>query len=797
MASPAPPPAPPQTVVLHVGTPKSGTTFLQRALWATRDQLLDAGVRCPGDRQRDMFLAAVEVRDRHEAWGLHAADLAGTWQRLCQEARDFPGISVMSHELLAGASPDQIDAALAGLDGLDVHLVVTARDLARQVVSEWQERVKNGKPMTFATFERAILSAIEAQQFETTFWLNQHLPHILDRWAGGLPKDRVHVVVAPRRGADPLELWRRFGAAAGFDGAAIEPTLDEAANETLGATQVAVLRQVNEALGGRIVQPEYAHVVKRFLGQNLLTRYPTDRPACPPDLVEVLRDLSQTWVDDLTGRGYQVHGELAELLPATGTSDAPHPDQVDHHVQADVSAAVIADLLVEVGRLRDSGRETPAPAPAEVPAHSGNAARPIAVADEPPAPRPPTRTEGRTQVSGPAAAAERHRVFLHVGSPKTGTTFLQNVLWSQRELAAEQGLLLPLERYFDHFLATLDVRDLAGRKEHPPRAVGIWKRLVDEAERWPGTVLVSHELFAAATEEQAARAVASFGPDTDVHVVLTARDLLRQIPAEWQEHVKHRSSRTMDSFVDGIRADHESKTWFWRVQDFASVLERWGAALPADRVHVVTVPPSGSDPEILWRRFAELLGLDPEPFDTTSSRSNTSLGVEQAELLRRVNAELGDRVRLPGPYPAVVKNVLAHRVLAARTGTPLAMDLAGTEFAVRRSAEIAERLEGMGVDVVGDLAELVPDRVAARAAANPTAYRKPSAEVLLGESVAALAGLLDAMAARTSQRQYEDLVKELKQAPVRFVLRQASERNAVLRKARSGVRRVRHPNRDA
>ena len=59
-------------------------------------------------------------------------------------------------------------------------------------------------------------------------------------------------------------------------------------------------------------------------------------------------------------------------------------------------------------------------------------------------------------------------MFLHVGSPKTGTTFLQDVLWSQREAAGEQGLLLPGERFHDHFLATLDVRGLAEDPIYPP-----------------------------------------------------------------------------------------------------------------------------------------------------------------------------------------------------------------------------------------------------------------------------------------------------------------------------------------
>jgi hypothetical protein len=378
-------------------------------------------------------------------------------------------------------------------------------------------------------------------------------------------------------------------------------------------------------------------------------------------------------------------------------------------------------------------------------------------------------------VTGGSPAAPG-RLFLHVGSPKTGTTFLQNVLWSHRQLAEEQGLLLPLDSFADHYLASLDVRGLSARAEHPERAVGIWDRVARQARAWAGTTLVSHELFAAATAAQASRALATLGADLEVHVVLTARDLVRQIPAEWQEHVKHRYPRTLAEFVDDLQADEAGKSWFWRVQDVAGIAGRWGGTLPPSRVHVVTVPPAGADPEILWERFATLLGLTPESFDLSASRANTSLGIEQAELLRRVNAQLGDKLPLPGPYPVVVKNVLAHRVLAARQGTPLALDLAAVEFAVRRSDEMATRLAAMDVDVVGDLDDLRPDPGVAAAGANPAAFVTPPDSVLLDESVAAVIGLLEVLADRRAERRYEELVKQLRRRPVRFVVGRLRDR---------------------
>ena len=400
-----------------------------------------------------------------------------------------------------------------------------------------------------------------------------------------------------------------------------------------------------------------------------------------------------------------------------------------------------------------------------------------------------------SSVSAGAGTTDDRRIFLHVGSPKTGTTFLQQVLWSQRRTARAQGLLLPLGSFFDHYLASLDVRGLADRPEHPPRAMGIWGKVVRDARGWSGNVLVSHELFASATPEQAERAIASFGDDAEVHIVITARDLVRQIPAEWQEHLKHRSRKPFAKFCRDLREDTEGSSWFWRVQDFADVADRWGRSLPAERVHVVTVPPVGADPLTLWTRFATLLGLDPDSFDTALSRSNPSLGAEQAELLRRVNAALGDRLPLPGPYAADVKNVFAQRVLAQRPGTRFGLDDVGVEFATRRSREIAIALEKQQVDVVGDLEELIPASEAVPGQPPISRGLPPVADdVLLRESINAIVGLLEEHHDRRTEREaarrdHADGLQQLKQQPVRYLLRRESERRPWLMKVRNVYRR--------
>jgi hypothetical protein len=358
----------PHRVVVHVGAPKSGTTFLQRTLWSQRDALREVGVTCPGESQQEMFHAAIEVRERFAFWGRDPDELRGTWSRLCREGRDFEGTTVLSHELLAAATADQAARALAELDGLELHLVYTARDLARQVMSEWQERVKNGSTDSFAEFQQVISKQLRDGDWSALFWRNHHLLDVLDRWAVGMPPAQVHVVTAPSAGAAPSELWHRFGEAVGLDARRVPLPADQrSSNESLGVVQIAALRRVNEALQGRIPQPDYGRVVKRQFAQRLLVRQSSARPVCPPELVAELRRVAETVNAEVRSRGYSVHGSLDDLVPALPLADTPGPDEAGEQDQVESLAAAVADLLVDRAESRPRPRHRDASAPAERP----------------------------------------------------------------------------------------------------------------------------------------------------------------------------------------------------------------------------------------------------------------------------------------------------------------------------------------------------------------------------------------------------------------------------------------------
>jgi hypothetical protein len=56
-------------------------------------------------------------------------------------------------------------------------------------------------------------------------------------------------------------------------------------------------------------------------------------------------------------------------------------------------------------------------------------------------------------------------VYLHVGPVKTGSTYLQSILWNSPDALREQGVLLPADHPNEFFLAANDVQ--GGRPSMP------------------------------------------------------------------------------------------------------------------------------------------------------------------------------------------------------------------------------------------------------------------------------------------------------------------------------------------
>lgn len=304
------------------------------------------------------------------------------------------------------------------------------------------------------------------------------------------------------------------------------------------------------------------------------------------------------------------------------------------------------------------------------------------------------------------------RVFLHIGLPKTATTYLQTILWANREALEGQGLRLPGAGRREHLWSSRIVRQDPAFKSHSENKRGAWERVRADVAAWPDSALISHEFFAAASTEQAARMVGELAP-AEVHLVVTGREPLGLLTASWQESLKNRDTTAMADY-SRTESDDSTAIWNWRTLDIHRVLQRWSPSFEVGRVHVLPLPGREAPRREIWDRFAGILGVDPHSVDLSPGFSNASMGVAEAETLRRINHHLGafnssiDR----GTY---IRSYLADERLVPRGGDPFWPGGQRVEEIRARGRAAVDYIDRQGFDVVGDLdALLVPDELPQR-----------------------------------------------------------------------------------
>jgi hypothetical protein len=344
------------------------------------------------------------------------------------------------------------------------------------------------------------------------------------------------------------------------------------------------------------------------------------------------------------------------------------------------------------------------------------------------------------------------RVYVHIGAPKTGTTYLQDRLERNAKELAGHGVNIPARAPLTspstfHFRAALDLlgEDWGGPPGH---AQGAWDAMVRRVRRADGTSIISHEILAPAPAAAVARLKSDLGAgdDTELHVVYSARDLSRQAPAGWQESVKQGRRWKYGRYLTKTR---EGRSWFARAFDLPTVLATWGNGLSPERVHVVTVPQAAAaaaDPDLLWHRFCRAFGIDPAWAPEDSDRTNTSLGSAETQVLRALNERIGRSTRHNPGYDALILGMLADDALVGRRSRQILLPPKFHDWAHERGSAWVEWLEQSGVDVIGEPADLLPEPPP-----EGQKFRHPdrvSSKAQLGAALDALAAMTEEAASR-------------------------------------------------
>jgi len=316
-----------RSLYLHVGTGKSGTSALQKAVRFSAPALRAAGIGTPIiDRSELMRRLLGPLGWRAESGFSQPVDLERI-RRIQSAFRKTPGDRLfLSCEDLAeaGAEPIRVLREVLEEVELDIRPIVSGRSWARQIPSDYQQLVQAGLTVTFDEFLEQVRT--RSGTAGERFWRRQSLPEIAANWGAVAADGTVDVVCVPSHGDDPRALYRLFAEIVGFS--ISDLTISGGIiNASFGVVEVELFRRVNALLAGRLPSyvDDYRPAVRRpLLRQGVLKRSASAHLELPFDALGWVTPRGEHDVAALRAGGHRLHGDPG-LLVATDRDGGEMP----------------------------------------------------------------------------------------------------------------------------------------------------------------------------------------------------------------------------------------------------------------------------------------------------------------------------------------------------------------------------------------------------------------------------------------------------------------------------------------
>lgn len=331
--------------------------------------------------------------------------------------------------------------------------------------------------------------------------------------------------------------------------------------------------------------------------------------------------------------------------------------------------------------------------------------------------------------------------LLHIGPQKTGTTTVQGAFHRARPTLLDHGVVYA-GRDRQAMRAALAVTGRSELRGQRPPAMSDWTALTEQvAGAADRRVVVSSEFFADTDDATVRRVVEELGGPR-VHVVVTLRPLARILSSQWQQYVQNGMRTGYESWLRSMFQKppyREPTPSFWQRHRHDRLVERWADAAGVGNLTVIVS--DESDPLMLVRTFERLLALPEGVLVPDAEVANRSLTAGEVEFVRLLNKEFRER---EWPEEMYQKLFRAGAIMRMKTEHEPAKDEPriktprwAVDQAVALNAEMVEKIQTLGVRIIGDIDSLCR-APAARGVAGPSLMAPESAlQAVVGALLAA------------------------------------------------------------
>ena len=349
--------------VIHIGPPKTGTTSVQAAFFAARDEVRRQGVHYAGlTRHPANAVLAVTGRPAFFSNEREPPEMR-RWDRLVREIRRAQTDRVvLSSELFADATDPAIEHIVADLDRKRLQVVVTLRPLAALLPSQWQQYVRAGLRTPYEEWLKAMLEP-SSRKLTPTFWRRHRHDELVRRWSRHVGSGHVTVIVVDESDRDAL--LRLFEQLVGLR----EHTLaapDDVENRSMTLPEIELIRAFNVVGKQAGVKKAVLNQAMHFgAAQYMRRRQPSaDEPRIhtPAWALDRAAEISAEIAAGIAASGVRVIGELEQLTARR--QDANDEEAIGEvSVSPEIAAWAAMGMLKVVGEWDGPDPVTPAEAP--------------------------------------------------------------------------------------------------------------------------------------------------------------------------------------------------------------------------------------------------------------------------------------------------------------------------------------------------------------------------------------------------------------------------------------------------
>ena len=230
----------------------------------------------------------------------------------------------------------------------------------------------------------------------------------------------------------------------------------------------------------------------------------------------------------------------------------------------------------------------------------------------------------------------RKKIYIHAGTHKTGSTYLQEKLYANRALLREHGILYPE--------IGLSLQQKHNRHAHRRLAFNLHKEgdkfenlfepIIQELLQADDlhTAIISYEGFCMPRHTESMHKILRSFDQVDLHIIFVFRphvDFAISLFREICQNLKYRPS-FYQFYKQALSVE---RGWPWLL-NYHAILEKWHEFVPKNKIHILAYSKIKND---ICHNILKEIGIDIKMESLTKNQRNPTLSAPLAELMRVIN----------------------------------------------------------------------------------------------------------------------------------------------------------------